>query len=214
MKIKHLFLAALAAVSFAASAQTYVPADCAITYRNDNAWQGQLTARVGALQINPDYSWLMGVAFTVPTAPIAGASVVVPTLGSGFGAASTGTFYLTMSLSHGTNETCAGYGPGFTLLKKPSKDNSMTIVASTITSPLVTGDLVFNLNAKALAELRTRAGDPDGVVFGVSMLVPRITIYPVGEDPKKQNQPGGFSFERQSACRDTASPYCPSLNLR
>lgn len=212
--MKKFFAAALLFASAAVQAQTYVPADCAITYRNDNAWQGQLTARVGSLYQNPDYSWLMGAAFTVPQATIRSAKVVVPTIGSGFGDAATGTFYLTLSLSHDGVDTCAGYGPGFTLLKKPAKDNTLTITASTITSPLLTGDLVFPLNAKALDLLRQHAGDANGVVFGISMLIPRITVYPYGEDPKKQNQPGGFSFERMSPCTPTLSAYCPTLQLQ
>jgi hypothetical protein len=212
--MKKFFAAALLLASAVVQAQTYVPADCAITYRNDNAWQGQLTARVGSLYQNPDYSWLMGAAFTVPQGTVRSAKVVVPTIGSGFGDAAVGTFYLTMSLSHDGVDTCAGYGPGFTLLKKPAKDNTLTITASTISSPLVTGDLVFPLNAKALDLLRQHAGDANGIVFGISMLIPRITVYPYGEDPKKQNQPGGFSFERMSPCTPTVSAYCPTLQLQ
>lgn len=210
--MKRIIYAALA--FFAITAQAQVPAECAITYRNDNAWQGQLTARVGAIPANFNYTWLMGVGVVVPAGPVASAKLVVPTLGSGFGVAGSGTFYLTILAQDGATNTCAGYGPGFPLLAKPKRDTVSTVLASKITSPLVTGDLVFPLNDKALAILRANAGDPDGVVFGVSMLVPRITVYPPGEDPKKQNQPGGFSFERMSACRGTASPYCPSLVIQ
>lgn len=198
------------ACSFA-GAQTYTPAECAVTYRNGNAWQGQLTARVGALQINPDYTWVMGIGVEVPAGPVASAKLIVPTIGSGFGSAASATYYLTMLAQDDATNTCAGYGPGYPLLVKPKKDTRSTVLVSTITVPMVAGDLEFTLNAKGLAILREAAGDPGGVVFGVSMLVPRVTIYPPGEDPKKSNQPGGFSFERTSACRGVASPYCPTL---
>lgn len=209
--MKKLITSALAFLAISAQAQ--VPADCAITYRNDNAWQGQLTSRVGVLYQNPDYSWLMGVAVTPPAQPINSAKLVVPVIGA-FGDAAYGTFYLTIALTYSSANTCAGYGPGFTLLKKPSKDNTLTITASTITAQLVDGVLEFPLNAKALTALRAAAADGEGIVFGVSMLIPRVTVYPYGEDPKKQNKPGGFSFERKSICTPQYSPYCPSLILQ
>jgi hypothetical protein len=212
MNLKTILAAAFALVASIAQAQ--VPSDCAITWRSDAAWQGQLLARVGAIGASapwdaPNYTWMMSVPFTIPSGTIKSAEVVIPTAATGFGDAATATYYLTAVTEYDSDTACAGYGPGPALLKKPTKNTATTFLASTITVPMVTGDLVFPLNAAALAALRAHAGS--SFVFGVSMNVPRVTVYPPGEDSKKANQPGGFSFDRISRCPRELNPYCPSL---
>lgn len=203
-----------------AAAQSYVAADCAITYRNDNAYQGQLLARVGNTPLVPwdskNYTWSMGIAFKVPAGKFSVAKVVLPTLGTGngFGYVSSGTAYLTLVQGYDGTNTCAGYGPGFVLTSKPKADNDLVTLAGTYTVAIPTGDIVMKLNAKSLALLNARAGDEDGVVFGVSMLVPRMPVFKEGEWTKG-NQPATIvDFNRESACNGTSSAYCPSLVLQ
>lgn len=197
----------------AAQAQTFIPADCAISY-SSKLQQNQLQATVGAPYVakSADLSWAMGVAFQVPSGPINGASVTLPTNASGYGVAGTTTAYLVIVPAYDSYNTCAGYGPGFTLTVKPRRDTELVSLASTVATPLQTTDVTFPLNAKALGILRGLAGK--SVVFGISILIPRITIYPPGEDPKKVNQVGALTdFYRESACRGVSSQYCPTLNI-
>lgn len=214
-------VALLAAVaSGQAAAQSYVAADCAITYRNDNAYQGQLLARVGVTPLVPwdskNYTWTMGIAFTVPAGKYSSAKVVLPTLNTGnsYGYAPSGTVYLTLVQGYDGVNTCAGYGPGFALTGKPKADNDLVTLAGTYSVTIPTGGIVMKLNAKTLALLNAHAGNADGVVFGVSMLVPRIPVFKDGEWTKG-NQPGTVvDFNRESACNGTSSAYCPSLVLQ
>jgi hypothetical protein len=224
-------VALLAAVaSGQAAAQSYVPADCAVTYRSDNAWQGQLQHRIGADPQNLDYSWAEAAAFTLPATPINSAKVVFPTGGTGFGDAGTATVYLTVVQSYDAPNTCAGYGPFMTFVKPPTqicttvrkvktcRPSTDTVLAATVVTPLQTGDIEFVLNADSLAVLKRLQAEQGNVVFGISMLIPRVTIYPWGEDPKKQNQAGEIIDINRSgwigACSPTVTAYCPSLVLQ
>lgn len=214
------FIATLALAVVSALAQAQVSADCAVTYRNDNAYQGQLLARIGNTPAVPwgskNYTWNMALAFTVPAGHYTSAKVVLPTVftGSTYQYAPSGTVYLTYVQAQNSVNTCAGYGPGFALSGKPKSDNTNTTLAGTYTTTIPTGDLVLTLNAKTLAMLNADAGDANGVVFGVSMLVPRIPVFKEGEWTKG-NQPGTIvDFNRESACNSPPSPYCPSLILK
>jgi len=228
--VKRLFTLVLALLAHVAMAQ--VPADCAVTYRNDGAWQGQLTTRVGAHYSNPDYTWVVAVPFQLPATPIAGARFVLPTWGSGYydpllNPDATGTVNLTVIQSYDSARTCSGFGPGFTYVVPPTlrcvkvnrkqvcTPSTDSVVAATVVTPLITGDLAIDLNAAGLAAIQAlQASGRTDVVFGVSMVVPRAEQLVRGE-LKKTNVPGmAINMDRQSKCEPTLSPYCPRLELR
>lgn len=208
-----LILSAFGAVSYAQQA------DCAITYRNDNAYQGQLLARIGNTIAVPwdskNYTWNMATAFTVPAGTVVNkAKVVLPTISSGnsYGYATAAIVYLTIIPGYSGDNTCAGYGPGFIGVSKPKVDNSTTVLAGTYTFAIPSNKLEMQLNAKSLDILRAHVGDETGVVFGISMNVPRMPIYKDGEWTKT-NQPGTIvDFNRTSACNtQSTSEFCPTL---
>lgn len=214
------FIATLVLAVVSALAQAQVPADCAVTYRNDNAYQGQMLARVGNTPAAPwdskNYTWSMALAFTVPPGKYTSAKVVLPTVftGNAYEFLPSTTVYLTYVQSYDSVSTCAGYGPGYALTIKPPKDNTLVTLAGSFATAIPTGDLVLTLNAKTLALLNADAGDANGIVLGVSMLVPRIPVFKDGEWTKG-NQPGTIvDFNRETACLGALSPYCPSLILK
>lgn len=228
--MRSLLALALTTLSFAAAAQSYIPSDCTVAYRSDGAWQGQMQHRIGAHPLNLNYTWVEAAAFTLPTTPIASAKVVLPTGGTGFGDAGTGTVYLTVIQSYDSPNTCAGYGPFMPFVKPPTQvcttvrkvktcvPSTDTVLAATVVTPLQTGDIEFTLNAESLAVLRRLQAEQGNVVFGISMLVPRVTVYPVGEDPKKQNQAGEILDINRTgwigACSTSVTAYCPTLVLQ
>ena len=205
------FVSLLTFFAFSANAQTYIQADCVVSYPANNSGQYQTNTVVGVpATIKSRMDWATAIAFQVPAGSIRSASVTFPTLGTGFGDSASATAYLTIIPAYDSAGTCAGYGPFYTLSVKPKKDSDLVSLASTVVTPLQTGDVTFNLNAKALNILRGLAGTD--VVFGVSILVPRVPAPEPGDAGKKANQIGALiNLWRASKCDGTPSAYCPTL---
>lgn len=214
MKKLLTFLFAIAMSSAAMSAE--VPADCAVTHRHDNAWQGKLTARVGVHWSNTDYQWVMGQGFTIPAGRYTSAKLVVPSLAVNDYAdpAVTGpaTVYVTLAPTTPSAIECSGYN-GAAMLLKPSKDRADLFTAATFSTPWVNDGMTIALNAKALAAINAAAGKPGGFVVGVSNAAPTKTVVKDGETKKAKAPAMVVNFERETPCDGTPSPWCPVLVL-
>ena len=211
------FLLALLLLCFGfAQAQT---ATCAITHRNDSAWQGQLDARLGALPLNPDYTWSMTFAFTIQPGTVfkTGSTVVFPTAstGNGYGNITKADVSLYFVGDYGAYETCAGYGP-----QARAAQLGTLVVRKSV--PIPTGDIVLTLNAATIAALNAKVAQANldstyaTAVFGIYQKVNRVYKYVQYPgypwDDAKTNQPGTVvDFARTSRCNGMPSQYCPTL---
>lgn len=213
---KLLLSIVLSLFAVMASAQT---ATCAITHRNDNAWQGQLDARLGAVPLNPDYTWSMTFAFVIQPGTVfkTGSKVVFPTMGTGngYGNITKANVSLYFVGDYSAEETCAGMGP-----QAMAAQLGSLVVKKSV--PIPTGDVVFTLNAATVAALNAKVAQANldstyaTAVFAVYQKVNRVykyVKYPgIPWDDKKTNQTGTvIDFARATPCNGMPSPYCPSL---
>ena len=160
----------------------------------------------------------------VPAGPIKSAKWVFPSGGVGTGEAYSGTFNLVTSPTYSGEDTCLTGAPFAPLAYPPTINrrtklpSSDTIVLSTVTTPLQTGDVEFPITGAALATLQAAAGNPAGLSLALSMVVPRILIAVPDDDPRKVNQVGYLTFINWYGlgfppCQAGSSwaLYCPKL---
>jgi len=167
MKLLSTIALAIALLAGNAYAQT---STCAITHRNDNAWQGQLDARLGAVPLNPDYTWNMTFAFTIQPGTIVSTAskIVFPTMGTGngYGNITKADVSLYFVNDYSAEETCSGMGP-----QAMAAQLGSLVVKKSV--PIPTGDVTFVLNAATVAALNAKVAQANldstfpTAVFGV-----------------------------------------------